>query len=70
MKPTVLVFDDSLSFGRQVRLLRVGRGLRQFDLAIACRLTPQAISLIERDIPVPRSYMERVSAYLALEVPE
>lgn len=44
----------ALSIGRRLKLLRVARGLRQRDVALAAGLSPSVLSLIEGDWRPPR----------------
>ena len=66
MQPSVIVFDESLTLGRKVRILRIARGWRQSDLAFYARVTPSAVSTLERDMPCYPGVIERVCAVLGI----
>lgn len=56
-----------LTLGRQIRLARIARGLRQTDVASITRLQPNVISDAERDRAIPRWKLRRILEALELE---
>ena len=67
---SVLVIDHPLTLGRKVRLLRIARNWRQFDLAFHSVVTTYAVSLIERDLEYPREALRRIGATLGVDLEE
>jgi len=66
--PIVLIIDHPLTLGQKVRLLRVARDWRQFDLCYHSAVTPYALSLIERDIDYPNEALQRIADTLGVDL--
>ena len=66
--PIVLTIDRPLSLGEKIRLLRLSRNWRQFDLAFHSAVTTYAVSLIERDLEYPREALRRIAEALGVEL--
>ena len=64
---SVLVFEQPLSTGRKVRILRVAHGMRQVDLASAARCTPADVSDLERDLHISKTARSRILKVLGIE---
>lgn len=65
---SVLVIDHPLSIGHKVKLLRIARDWRQFDLAFNSAVTTYAVSLIERDLEYPAEALRRIAETLGVEL--
>jgi transcriptional regulator with XRE-family HTH domain len=48
----ILTVPQPLTRGQKARLIRIARGLRQFDLAYRADVTPSIVSAFERDVTV------------------
>ncbi len=66
--PVVLTIAHPLTLGQKVRLLRVARDWRQFDLCYHSAVTPYALSLIERDLDYPVEALRRIADTLGVEL--
>lgn len=62
----VILIDSDLSDGLRIRLCRIARGLRQFELAAEAHTTPAIVSMAERNVPVPPKPLARIRAALGL----
>ena len=66
--PNVITIDYAISLGDKVRLLRLARNWRQFDLCFHAAVTPYALSLIERDLFYPSEPLRRIAETLRVEL--
>ena len=58
-----IVIDD-FPKGHQLRLLRVARGLRLWDVAVALGVQPARISEVERGVCTTSDLTRRIEEYL------
>lgn len=65
---SVLVIDQPLTIGQKVKLLRIARNWRQFDLAFHAAVTTYGVSLIERDLEYPAEALRRIATTLGVEL--
>jgi transcriptional regulator with XRE-family HTH domain len=64
---SVVVLDGEITLGCRARLVRIAKGLRQFDVAVGAGVGPGDVSLFERDVPVPPGVRRRILAALGIE---
>ena len=67
MDISVLVFDRPLSLGQQVRLQRIARGWRQWDLGFTAGVSPFDVSALERNLRVSQRVKLRVLDALGMD---
>lgn len=67
MEISFVVLERPLSLGDRCRLIRVSRNARQHQVAIAARVSPSDVSMLERDLPVSSAAKHRILTFLNLD---
>ena len=64
---SIFTIPFQLTLGQKARLLRIARGMRQFELAALADTSPSMVSALERDRKVYASARIRLIQVLGLE---
>ena len=65
---SIFTFDEPLSLGQKVRMLRAAYGWRQSDLAFHAAVTPGAVSAVERGRPFHPDVLARIGETFGVEL--